>query len=130
MNNSDRDISNGIELLNRNVKKVAVLELYRVMWIGRLDKPDEDVEFQAVLRKCIPSWKRVPGGNEEPDESTVLVPRKFYGTVFDAFRNDLFVLAQLSTLTSKPCITSAITLPEPEFFDVVAYAQTHRQSVN
>ena len=49
MNNSDRDISNGIELLNRNVKKVAVLELYRVMWIGRLDKPDEDVEFQEIL---------------------------------------------------------------------------------
>lgn len=127
MNNSVRDISNGIELLNRSVNKVAVLELYRVMWIGRLDKPDKNVEFQAVLRKCIPSWKRVPGGNEEPDESTVLVPRVFYEAIFEAFTNDLFVLAQLSTLTSKPCITSAIMLPEPEFFDVVAYAQTHKQ---
>lgn len=130
MNNSDRGVSNGIELLNRTLNKIAVLELYRVMWVGRLDEPDEDIEYQAVLRKCIPSGKRDPGGNDRPDESTVLVPRVFFETVFDAFRNDLFVLAQLSYQTPKPCISSAIMLPAPDFFDVVAYIQTHRQSVN
>ncbi len=121
-------VSNSIELYNRETKQIAVLRLYRVMWVGHLDDPDEQVEYQAVLRECIPSGQLEPGGKEKsPKEVNVIIPRRFFDIVFDAFRKDLFVLAQLFTESTKTYIKSTIMLPAPDIFDVAEYIQARKQ---
>lgn len=101
---------NTIELLNREINRTAILQLFRVMCVGHLDKPNATAKYKAVLREC---------GNE--NDTAVVVPDVYKPIVFEAFDKDLFVMASIK----MSCIESVVMLQQPEFFDVEEYAKAN-----
>lgn len=113
-------MSNCIELRDGATGNISLLTLYRVMSVRHMEKPNQEARFTAELRECLTTKEKACLSCERLDH-VVVVPSVLKEIIFEAFNNDVQILAQIT----EGCIQSAILLPAPIRFDAVEYVSKY-----
>lgn len=118
----DKISENCLSIRSADESRVVKLNLYRVIGIQRMTKPDEFARHIVLVQDYEPSKRLMADGDlERPSTSQFVVPNVFFELIYSAYRDDACVLLSEFRLV----INAAIRLDKPSLIDVIEYTQTH-----